>query len=379
MNNRLLILADPYGKPSYAPRLRYLCDYLTRQGWEIEVWTEKWQAIPFEHDYPIHEITIYSGSKIDWALKAGWSLLTDWKNRVFCNKVCEEIAAKRYDAVFCTTFSTFPLYAAQKIARQRNIPFIADIRDLDEQVPGEQYQYHRAWWTKPFKKWYRNVNIRRRNRAVSQADYVTTVSPWHVDFLKNINPNTQLVFNGYDPKQFYPEDRHTDRFLVSYIGKIYEFQDISPLTKAVDTLRKEGKDITLNLHTPDKEPLPINAIGEEIRKSSVMLVLTNPAAHGMMTTKFYEALGCEKPVLCIPSDRGVLAEAIRKTNAGIAANTQEEICRFIGTKYVEWQNNGFTRQQVNPKEKEAFSREKQAQQMEQLILSAIQKTHHYNK
>ena len=85
-----------------------------------------------------------------------------------------------------------------------------------------------------------------------------------------------------------------------------------------------------------------------------------------MTTKFYEALGCEKPILCTPSDSEELAQTIRQTNAGLASSNINEIKAFILDKYHEWQQNGFTHQAVINKEQ--FSREKQAEQFEQLFL-----------
>ena len=366
MNKRLLILADPYTKPSFAPRLRFLCDHLVEHGWRIEVFTEKSADIPFPHTYPIHEITLYK-SRFDWMIKAFWSLLTDWKDRFFTRQVRHAISGKTYDAVFCTTFSTFPLGTALAIAKERNLPLHTDIRDLDEQVPGAQYQEHRSWWAKPFRNWYKQVNIRRRNRAIRASYSVTTISPWHVDFLRPLNANVHLVYNGYDPRLFFPKDIPTDVFRVSYIGRIYEFQDLTPVEEAVRQIDKE--DIVLNLHTPDCHPLPIDAVPDEIRRSSIMVVLTSATAKGMMTTKFFEALGCEKPVLCVPDDHGSLAETIRATNAGITADSTEEIKAFILKKYDEWKTTGFTRQPVNLAAKATFSRAEEAQHMEDLLCS----------
>lgn len=364
MNKRLLILADSYTPPSFAPRLRYLCNYLVEHGWTIEVHTEKAGAIPFTHPYPIHEYPFYRSS-LDWAIKAGWALLTDWKDRHFTRLVRHSIEGQTFDAVFCTTFSTFPLGTALAIAKERQIPLYVDIRDLDEQVPGAQYQQHRNWWTRPFRKWYKAVNIHRRNKVLKVADCVTTISPWHVDFIRQMNPNVHLIYNGFDPMMFYPKDVPSERFLVSYIGRIYEFQDITPVEEAIRRLN--NPEIVFNLHTPNHKPLSIEAVPDEIQRSSIMVVLTNPAAKGMMTTKFYEALGCEKPVLCVPDDHGVLSETIRRTNAGIVADTVEEIQLFILTKYAEWKQNGFTKQQVKQPEKESFSREREAQMLEELL------------
>lgn len=365
MNKRLLILSDPIGKPSYAPRLRYMCDYLHTHGFDIEVYTEKIQDYSFAHSYPIHEWSIYRG-QVDWAIKSFWSLLTDWRNRNFSRRVRNATRGQSFDAVLVTTFSTFPLRAGLDIAKQRSIPLICDIRDLDEQVPNAQYQSHRGWWTYACRNLYKRVNIRRRNRVLRAADAITTISPWHVQFLQAFNKHVHLIYNGYDPKQFYFAPVQADSFQVSYIGRIYEFQHPEELFRIL----RQIDGVRLNLHTPDIQPIPTDMVGDEIRRSSVMIVLTDPAAKGMMTTKFYEALGCEKPIICYPSDHGLLADTIAKTNAGIATDNVDDIRTFIASKYAEWQQNGYTRQAV--KNKEMFSRELHAKQMEKVLNSMIE-------
>ena len=85
-----------------------------------------------------------------------------------------------------------------------------------------------------------------------------------------------------------------------------------------------------------------------------------------MTTKFYEALGCENPILCTPTDGEELAQIICQNHAGIASADIQEIKAFILDKFQEWQQCGYTRQAVINKQQ--FSREKQAEQFEQLFL-----------
>lgn len=359
---KILVLTDPIGKPSYAPRLRFLCNYLVSQGYSVTVYTEKWEELQFAHDYPIVECTLYR-NRLDWLIKSVWSLLTDWKNRYFSMWLQMETKRKSYDLVFCTTFSTFPLRAAADVAKRKNIPLFVDIRDLDEQVPGAQYQLHRSWWVRPFRNWYKNVNIKRRNRVLRQANCITTVSPWHVNFIRQFNPNVHLIYNGYDPSIFYPKDIPSKHFLITYIGRLYEFQSLDLIKQAIRELQLP--DCKLNLHLPDKRYIPFSAVGNEIRKSSIAIVLTSTDTHGMMTTKFYEALGCEKPILCIPSDNGCLAQTMAETNAGLASGNIDEIKQFIVDKYNEWKQNGFTRQPV--RNIEQFSRENQAKQFEDLF------------
>lgn len=365
MTRRILIVSDPYSQPSFIPRLRFLCDYLVQCGCQPVVYTEQFQSHDFPHTYPIHEKPLYYRHSWQWLLLALWSLITDWRNRQFSRWLCRQVQNDSFDLVFCTTFSTFPLRAALDVARLHHIPLFVDIRDLDEQVPDSQSQSHRRWWARPFRRIYRTVNIRRRNRVLRHADCITTVSPWHVDFLRRFNANVHLIYNGYDPIQFYPQDIPSKEFLITYIGRIFEFQSTSLIEQAVRELALPG--LRLNLHTPDCNPIPISEVGDEIRRSSILLVLTNPSAHGMMTTKFFEALGCEKPILCTPSDESLLAQTIRDTRAGLASSDLDEIKAFIIDKYHEWQTRGYTRQPVIGTDR--FSRQHQAEQFLQLFQS----------
>ena len=388
------MLADAFTRPSFAPRLRSICEHLSAIGWQITVFAEEGEPLTFPHEgYSITTIAFYRNKTIDWGMKALWSLLTDWKERYFAREVSKRIAGQTFDAVLCTTFSTFPLGAAAAIAQARRLPLIADLRDLDEQAPDSQYQAHRQWWAQPLRGWYRRTYIRRRNKVVRQAQLVTTVSPWHQAFLQRLNPHTELVYNGYDSTRFYPAPTKTQTFDIVYTGRIYEsvlqdprcfFEGLSMLPpmeglRVVWYTNKEGEQrvrayadkygirclmVYNNYVHPDEVPAILN-------RSSIVLVFSHPATkdgpHGIMTTKFYEALGVEKPVLCAPSDEECLAAVIEQTKAGLAARTPQEVAAFITNKYHEWQEQSFTRQAVNIEEKQHFARQVQAQRFEDYI------------
>lgn len=356
---KLLVVSDPPAAPGYLPRLRYLCDYLVRKGCDVTLLTEAYEPLLFEHSYPIETIRMYSGGTLDWFIKTVWTLLTDWHNRVFARKALSVLHGG-YDAVICTAFSDFPLGAAQRIAKHLNVPLICDIRDLDEQVDDSRYQYkHQSRWLMPFRRIYRAVHIRRRNQVLRAANAITTVSPWHAEFIKQFNPNVHIVYNGFDEKQFYPKDIPTDPFTITYIGSLFEWQQPA-LEKVRQAITETGLPIRLEVHTPNKEPIEYQQMGDAIHKSSIMIVLTATHTHGMLTTKFYEALGCEKPILCVPSDKGALAELIAYTNAGIATDDSEAIKAFITEQYKAWQNHGFTRQAT--RHRNEFTREAQYDQ-----------------
>lgn len=346
----ILVVSDPPAAPGYLPRVRFICDYLVHEGYSVTLLTEAYQPLDFAHSYPIVAIPMYNGRTTDWAVKTVWTLLSDWHNRVFARRAQKALDGQRFDVVLCSAFSDFPLGAARRLAEAYSVPLVCDIRDLDEQVEDSRYQYHhQTWWTMPFRRLYRAIHIRRRNAVLRAANAVTTISPWHRDFIRQFNPNVHLVYNGFDDAQFFPKDIRTERFTITYIGSLFEWQQasLSLVKRIVDDL---GLDIVLDIHTPKQNTLAHNALGDAIRKSGIMLVLTNPKTHGMLTTKFYEALGCAKPILCVPSDEGALAELMQYTHAGLATNDEEQIKAFIVARYQEWQQHGYTRQAVAHRE-----------------------------
>lgn len=397
---RILILCDPFTSPAYTPRVRCLCEQLSANGWHIDLYTEKGEPLPFEHTYAIHEIQVYrTRTFAEWAVKSVLSMLFDWRNRYFSRKVQQAVRGQEYELVVCCTFSTFPLRAALAIARDKHIPLHVDLRDIDEQAPNAQYQSHRQWWLRPFRLWYRNTNIRRRNKVLHQADSLSCVSPWHQAFLQTYNEHVSLIYNGYDSELFQPKDVRSEQFSIVYVGRVYE-QPMQDATLLMQALQDTDITVHINWYTNDAGQQRIRQMAKQysveermhyhnyvptqqvptlLHEASIVLVLSNTSdvsgAHGIMTTKFFEALGVEKPVLCVRSDEECLAQVIRQTNAGITATKVEEVKAFIREKYSEWQKNGFTRQAVNQEEKQHFTRQYQAKQFEQLFLKCM----HENK
>lgn len=389
-----MILAEGFGAPAYTPRLRSLCEHIVAEGHDVDVVVEKIEELPFEHHYPIEEVQLYSGSKVDWVLKNVWSLLTDWKNRTMAAYVERNYGQRHYDAVFCTSFHTFPLRAAVEFGKKHGIPVTLDLRDIVEQAPKNQHNYlrHSGGWLNLFVGLFTKVNLRRRNRCLQQADRVITVSPWHVETLKQYNPQTMLVYNGYDKAQYQWEEVHAEEFVLSYTGKFFgaPVQDPTLLFEALQELKEEipyrvvvhsnpkGKELLQDWakrygvedRTEISGYIPAEETIQLYHQSAILLVFSNTASdetvHGMMTTKFFEALGVEKPILCVRSDEEVLAAAIQKSNAGLAATSKEEVKAFIRSRYAEWKEKGYTRQAVVGKEQ--FCRQNEARQILETLL-----------
>ena len=139
------------------------------------------------------------------------NLLFDYKNNYFTEKILTLTQNKQYDLVFCSTFHTFGLKSALKVSQKQNIPLHIDLRDIVEQCDTNEYNNSKIALGL-ISKLYRNINISRRNKVLKQADSITTVSPWHADFIKQFNPNTHLIYNGYDSNLFIPQHTKSEFF-----------------------------------------------------------------------------------------------------------------------------------------------------------------------
>lgn len=327
------------------------------------------------------------------------------KDKALYRYTKEVVDVGAVDIIFCSSYYYFPLHAADLLAMEYNKPLLVDLRDIAEQWGDVCYFTRKVTRLKSVDQWigkiYERRQLRNRNRILKKAQVVTTVSPWHREVLAQYNPNTHLIYNGYDAEIFVPKNVVSDCFRISYLGKLYSTRLRDPrllfaaLEELVAAKAIDAERVKVLFHTDSHAIGELQTLGEKYHitdildvkgyvareeilpimyGSSVLLVLTTlsteKGTHGIMGTKFFENIGVEKPILCVRSDEECLADAIAKTHAGLAAKEKEEVKAFILDKYEEWQRNGYTRQAVVDKER--FTRQREAQQFEELFLQCIQ-------
>ena len=125
-----------------------------------------------------------------------------------------------------------PCRPPQYIAEKYHLPLVIDLRDIVEQYASNEYIAHNfrtfSWLDRKITETFRHKLLRDRNNALRKADQVTTISPWHVEKLQAYNPNTELVYNGYDPELFYPEQHRTSQFVITYTGRLISLATRDP-------------------------------------------------------------------------------------------------------------------------------------------------------
>ena len=397
MKKRILILCEAIAPPAYSPRVLTLVEWLQANGWECVIVTEECAEQSFKWDVcPTYQMPAYKKIVAD--------KLFYGKDKALYHYAQEQLDIHSFDLIFCSSYYYFPLYAAYLLAKKYNLPLAIDLRDIAEQWGDEAYFTRQVT---PFKKlnyWlgkiYEHRQLQMRNKILKAANMVTSVSPWHKDWLKQYNPKTYLVYNGYDANMFVPKDVPSECFNITYLGKLYstKLRDPRLLFEALRDLVEEKKiapkKVRVLFHTDAKGCEEIKELGHQYEitdllevngyvprqeilpimyASSILLVLTTQSTprgtHGIMGTKFFENIGVEKPILCVRSDEDCLADAIQKTNAGLAATQVKEVKDFLLEKYNEWQTNGYTHQEV--KNKAQFTRQQEAEEFEKLFLECI--------
>jgi len=72
------------------------------------------------------------------------------------------------------------------------------------------------------------------------------------------------------------------------------------------------------------------------QKADLLLMLTHKGIKGIPSSKLYEYLGIQKPILCFPSDKDIVSETLLNTGVGIVLDSEEllfdKINEFIRLK-----------------------------------------------
>jgi glycosyltransferase involved in cell wall biosynthesis len=391
--------------PAFGPRMGYLCKYLRRVGWEptvVSEWIPDETFAFLKGDTEAVHVRYYKAKhpfvgKLEWAGVFLLDLLFGYKNRRMYREALKLTRKQPFQLVLCSTYRTFPLPAARAVARKANLPLVVDLRDIVEQATGDEFISHplpklfgmERWMASAFLKHSR----KQRNRVLREAAYVTTVSPWHTGVLKAYNAHVELIYNGYDPELFYPVSTRSEQFYITYTGRIINtalrnpallFQAVEKLSeervitpgtfrirwftdeKSRRIIREEAGKYTVEEYMDYSGYVPAVQIPAVLNESAILLLLTNKTGEsgpkGIMTTKFFEALAVEKPILCVRGDEGYLEEVINRTQSGLSAHRMEEAYQFIKTHYLQWKIAGQTHVSVNQAEVKKFSREAQAAQ-----------------
>lgn len=387
--------------------------FLANLGWRLEVVSVEPPSFELKDDsgladvshesIRIHRIKYREAFRGLDRLPGGWrlrSLCQDWllfpdrmagwfKHALLAaTQVCE---ANPDIAVYTTSAPYTAHLIGYHLKQQFNRPWIADFRD--------------EWSQNPYLSFPARCQSFRHRQAERKvlhgADLVLTVTDKISSGLRELAPRSRALFqvipNGFDPEDFQGLALEPDsHFTITHVGTLIPERAklLQPLFQQLEGLIKAGqlpagtvklqlvgqgnyRDIQFPQNVP-VETLSYVAHHEalQIMAGSDMLILAEPSP-AAFTGKIFEYLALKRPILGLVHPQSPAAQLIREAGAGWVIGTgnanppdthdPEEISSILlqcynakqsGKACCQWNSDVISR----------YNREKQAKQLEELIL-----------
>ena len=294
----------------------------------------------------------------------------------------------RIDLIMGTTPPLSNLTIASRLSLKYSKPWIADFRDIVEQDP---------------KFCFRDILLKyrilyRRKKIVKSASLITTVSKHHKKTLEeSLKKSVSLIEYGFDSTMFKPIFLHSSKiFTITYMGRLLDLKQRNPsiLFEAIDDLIKNNiipsAKIKILFYGTEKELLnellkkyecricvtifdiiDYDKVPKVLQESCLNLVLSSKTSLGVLTTKLFEYLAVNRPILSIPNDHGELAEVINISNGGFVCDTKEELVQKIKELFLIWENTFTIKSNTNLEFINKFSREYQSKCLYDMILKVL--------
>lgn len=259
----------------------------------------------------------------------------------------------RINLIFSSSPGPSAHIVAERLKQIINLPWIAEFRD----PWGGSHSYKREKPLRWIEKWI-------EESIISNADLLVTVSEPLAEFLHALYKKpVRVVTNGFDEEDYnFPVNKST-KFIITYTGSIHiERRNPKPLFEAVKELLNEGKlnpnefemrflggeenryiselSQKYNISSIAKihKKLSLKDTIKKQKESTILLLLewVNSPFKGTYTTKIFEYLGAQKPILAIGPKGDVIDLLLKNTKAGVLENNSEKLKIILLKWWREW-------------------------------------------
>jgi glycosyltransferase involved in cell wall biosynthesis len=311
-------------------------------------------------------------AQIGWypfAVAAGSRLMAEWTP----------------DVIYASALPFTAHVVAARLARQVNVPWVAEFRD---HFAGNPYSNLPAW-RDPIDRW-----VERRVLATASA-CVTVSQPMADTLCARYAKPTVVVLNGFDGRNpAAPAHRDGEAPLrILYTGVIYPGRrDPSPLFAAIAALGTAAKEMKVDFYGQDlrtvKELARHYGVSDQVylggsiahadslaqqQTADVLLLLlwSDPREVGVYTGKLFEYIGSGRPILAVGGEQGVAADLIRSRKLGVVASEPDAIAEALRA----WLEEKRATRGVAPVSSEAkagLSREEQFGKLDNLLKDLVE-------
>jgi len=276
------------------------------------------------------------------------------------------------------------------------VPWVADFRDPV---------------LRPFPPTLRLLYLPRIRSVLSTAAHVVNVND-HLAALDQemLGRPASSIPNGFDPDEFAHGEirpRAAD-FTIAYCGNLNpDIQTIGPFLDGLRIVAAKlsndcsrgvrfvyrgksaayvrdmasragvGAMVDADVHIPRDQALRI------LQSADALLLLSITGAvqqdkyfmHGLYPAKTFEYFGAKRPILCIPSDAGMLDELIRDTRTGVVLADPADIADYLLGLHRRWQEGGAATYDPNEELVGRFTRRQLTRTLAMLLDSLVPVRH----
>lgn len=249
-----------------------------------------------------------------------------------------KIASKnKLTAVLVTGPSFYPSLAGLYLKKRFNIPLIIDMRDswflwdyTKPQTAAEHFDKFLQSIIEPF--------------VINSADKIVCASPYtKQDYLnyyhsKRLNDKFEYIPNGFDPDDYTTlTPKKFNKYTIIYSGKLFGARKTSEFLRAfkifIEKNNLSSRCIQF-IHIGRKEEDFIKEISEmeltdyfqftgylpykeclSYCKGANLLIIFTTGSKKEPTTKIFDYIGCNQPILAIGNEKGILAQYIKEFNS----------------------------------------------------------------
>ncbi len=303
-----------------------------------------------------------------------------------CARAAAEVVAEtvKVDVVLGEHGPDAGLFLARWYARKYGVPWVADLRDP---------------LLRPFRGMARRVYGRVARHLLKTAAGTIAVTPvWAALDEKLLGRRVWCIPNGYDPTEFAPVAvTKKNKFIIAFAGNIRETFAIFIEGLRLLQERLSAEDYAalrfcywgvahervrdLALQAGLTEIVETQPHGEResvlraLSSADLLLLLTLPdssksdeyLASGLYPGKLFEYWGARRPVLCVPSDGGLLDDLLRRSRTGESARTPAAVADYVAQALRAWQDGESLPYQPDETVLASFTRERLTRRLAQVL------------
>ncbi len=229
-----------------------------------------------------------------------------------------------------------------------NIPWIADYRD--------------DWTTSEIntqsgnlRKLIQQIQKIAEKKWVSSAAVITSVSPVYTKRISDfVKVPGHTILNGFDILHKKSSEIDFSRFIITYNGTLYPTQDVEGFLSAVlkcISVYSNAIDVQVCFPGVAFDPIQLKRIQKLIygyedffyitnrvpkkevlqlqQQSDLLLMLTHKGTKGVPSSKLYEYLSLQKPIVCYPSDLDIVEQILKEVGIESIVNTEQDLFNYL--------------------------------------------------